>query len=151
MGSSGKIAAALFALACAACAAGELSPRAGTAVAGAPARLIVYWPAETNVARNAEMPEVALNNRRIGAFAVGGEIGRDGLTPGLYRLAIRRPAANAPNKEIGVFDLTLEPGQTLYVRYSDEPIGSGLRAPVESFSARVRIAIVDNATGMARR
>lgn len=151
MQSSRNIIAAFLTLACAACTAGELSPRDGTALAGAPARLIVYWPAETNVARNAERPEVALNNRRIGAFAAGSEIGQEGLTPGLYRLAIRRPAANAPNKEIGVFDLMLEPGQTLYVRYSDEPFGSGSPAPVESFSARVRIAIVDEATGIARR
>ena len=136
---------------CAACADTPLMPRSNGAAADAePARLVVYWPADSFIARNAEKPEVALNNRRIGSFSAGGEVARGGLTPGIYRLAIRRPATNAPSKEIGTFDLPFEPGKTVYVRYTDESFGS-LPTTVESISARVRMVIVDDETGAARR
>jgi uncharacterized protein DUF2846 len=114
------------------------------------ATVIVYRPQTSFHSMNPERPFLYLDDKQAGKLGVGQLITLT-LAPGPHKFTMWSSALFMPAARVGDVDLTLEPGQTYYLRYEYGFSGiagtPGMLVPVGNHS----FGVVNRDVGEAKR
>lgn len=110
----------------------------------------IYRPYTAYHSLNPEKPFVYIDEKEIGKLGVGEELTIK-VMQGPHRFSIREPILFQPSYETRAVNLMVNPGQTYYLRYSEEMDGVIPAANGAVFTSSKGFDMVPSSIGVVRR